>query len=484
MEPSYRQYFDAMPCYVSVQNRDFHVINANARFRSAFGDFQGRYCYQVYKNRPEKCEICPVDRTFRDGRSHHSEEKVRTLDGAEISVIVYTEPIRDEIGEISAVMEVSTDITDVKQLQNQLRESQARYHTLFEEVPCFLSIQDPDLNIIDANRAHRESFGNFLGCKCYKVWKHRGEECYPCIVRETFNDGQVHTSEEVVTSLQGKAMNVLVRTAPIFDASGALRHVMEMSTDISRIRELQSQLASIGLLISSISHGIKGLLNGLNGGVYLVNSGIASDNRARLKQGWEIVQRNVNRIRSMVLDILYYAKDREPDWKLLSSSAAVDDVYDQMSGKARELTIELEKAAEACAGEFEGDERAIRAMLVNLVENSLDACRVDRKKQPHRVALRATGDQEHVQFEIEDNGIGMDQETREKAFSLFFSSKGTEGTGLGLFIANKIATAHGGSIRLESQIDLGTRFLVRIPRQRAPQGAAGRKSSFAAGEPQ
>ena len=72
---------------------------------------------------------------------------------------------------------------------------------------------------------------------------------------------------------------------------------------------------------------------------------------------------------------------------------------------------------------------------------------------------------EQVEFEIADNGIGMDQETREKAFSLFFSSKGTEGTGLGLFIANKIAKAQGGKILLESELDKGTRFIVIIPKR-------------------
>jgi len=72
----------------------------------------------------------------------------------------------------------------------------------------------------------------------------------------------------------------------------------------------------------------------------------------------------------------------------------------------------------------------------------------------------------HVEFEIEDNGIGMDQETREKAFSLFFSSKGVKGTGLGLFISNKIAQAHAGSIHLESVVDRGTRFIVKLPRHR------------------
>ena len=84
-----------------------------------------------------------------------------------------------------------------------------------------------------------------------------------------------------------------------------------MSTDITQIRELQSQLTSIGLLVGSISHGIKGLLTGLDGGIYLVNSGFAKNEPERVNKGWEMVQRNVDRIRSMVMDILYYAKDRE-----------------------------------------------------------------------------------------------------------------------------------------------------------------------------
>ena len=70
-----------------------------------------------------------------------------------------------------------------------------------------------------------------------------------------------------------------------------------------------------------------------------------------------------------------------------------------------------------------------------------------------------------MEFDIADNGIGMDQETAEKAFSLFFSSKGAKGTGLGLFIASKIAEAHGGSIDLQSTLNQGSRFVVKIPRR-------------------
>jgi PAS domain S-box-containing protein len=466
MDLPYRQYFDAMPCYATVQDRDFKVITANRLFREAFGDYRNRYCYQVYKHRAEKCEVCPVDQTFRDGQVHSSEERVRCLDRREVSVIVYTEPILDEQGQITAVMEMSTDITDVKRLQNQLRDSQAHYRTLFEEVPCYISIQDRDLNIVDANRLHRETFGDFLGCKCFQVYRHRSEECLPCPVRETFEDGRLRVHEEVVTSRDGRPIDVLVHTTPIVGATGRIDHVMEMSADITQIRELESQLSSIGLLISSISHGIKGLLNGLNGGTYLVNKGLAAGDQVRVTKGWAIVQRNIERIRSMVLDILYYAKDREPDWKPLSAAAVVQEVAEAMRDKAAELGVTFAEEIQTNAGTFEADEKAIRAMLVNLAENALDACRLDRVKTSPRVVVRASDGGPAVQFEVEDNGIGMEQETREKAFSLFFSSKGSEGTGLGLFVANKIATAHGGTIQIASTVGEGTRFLVSIPRSR------------------
>ncbi len=468
---AYQQYFRGMPCYLTVQNRDLKIIEANDWFRKDFGDFEGRHCYQVYKHRPQRCEMCPVERTFRDGQRHGSEEQVRSIDGRDISVIVYTTPIRDKDGEITAVMEMATDITELKLLQKQLRESQDRYRLIFEEVPCYISIQDQDLNIIEVNRRFKEDFGDLLGCKCYEIYKHRTEECFPCAVQATFKDGQLHQSEEVVTTNKGERVNTLVYTAPVRKVNGEIKSVMEMSTNITQIRQLQSQLASLGLLIGSISHGIKGLLNSLDGGVYLVNSGMKKNDQGRVSQGWEMVQRNIARIRSMVLDILYYAKDREPNWEPVSAVQAIEEVAGIIEPKAREKGIEFRREFDREAGAFEGDAKAIYSLLVNLLENSLDACRVDQEatgeeKEIHYIKAGVKGYPDHVKFEIMDNGIGMERETREKAFSLFFSSKGVEGTGLGLFISNKIALAHGGKIDLESEVHQGTRFVVTIPRKR------------------
>lgn len=464
-EHPYQQYFQVLPCYLTVQDREFRIIDANLRFQNDFGEVAGRYCYQVYKHRSERCEECPVDRTFRDGRRHGSEETVKTLDGREISVIVYTTPVRNREGEITAVMEMSTDITEIKLLQKRLRESQERYQLLFDQVPCYISIQDRELNIIEANRLFKENFGDLLGCKCYEVYKHRTEECSPCAVQDTFDDGEVHHSEEVVTTRDGRQVNTLIYTAPLRDASGRIQSVMEMSTDITRIRELQSQLASLGMLISSVSHGVKGLLNSLDGGVYLVNSGMKKNDQQRISQGWEMVQRNLGKIKSLIFDILYYAKERELEWEPLSAREVAEEVCGFMEDKARQQGVEIKREFDPAAGEFEADAQAIRSLLVNLVENCLDACRVDDRKDSHQVRFACAGDEQSVTFQVADNGLGMDRETRDKAFSLFYSTKGAQGTGLGLFIAKQIVARHGGQIQLESDYGMGTCFTIRLPRK-------------------
>lgn len=464
MDLPYKEMFDGLPCYLTVQDRSLRVLRANALFRKDFGEFEGRHCYQLYKRRTEPCERCPVALTFNDGKSHHSENRVQLLNGKETDILVYTQPVLDESGEIVAVMEMCADVSEMKLLEAQLRESQERYRLLFEEVPCYISIQDADLRLIEANRSFREEFGDYFGSKCYEVYKHRDKPCVPCSVQEAFRDGRIHQREEVVKSRHGSPMNMLVSAAPIRNSNGEIHSVMEMSANITQIRELQSQLASVGLLISTISHGIKGLLTGLDGGVYLVNTGLAKDDRPRVLKGWDMVSRNVEKIKSMVMDMLYYAKDREPRYQTIQALAAARDALALAQPKAGRRGIDLLSDLDESAGSFEVDPEAFRSLLLNLIDNGMDACCSTRRKSGLEVRLGMRGAPDCVEFAIEDNGVGMDQETQDKAFSLFFSTKGAEGTGLGLFIANKIVKSHGGVLELDSELGKGTRIVVRMPR--------------------
>ena len=467
-ESRYHRYWEEMPCYLSVHDRDFRIIDGNRRFREDFAERMGQYCYKVYKGREEICPNCPVEATFADGRNHPSEQLLITREGVEVPVVVHTTAIFDDAGEVVAVMEMHTDIGEVKRLQSELHRSQERLAQLFEEVPCFITVQGPDRVIQNANRKFRETFGDPVGEKCFKMYKHREEQCLVCPMQQTFDTGEIREHEEILFTKTGEKLSGLCTTAPLRNSEGEVEAVIEMCFDITQIRELQSQLASIGLLVGSISHGIKGLLTGLDGGIYMVNTGFAKDKPERVEKGWEMVQRNVERIRSMVLDILYYAKDRELAVEEVDLAALVSEFREGLEKKASDADTTLEIDIAEDTGVFPGDPQAIRAMLLNLLENSLDACRMDKDKDSHTIRLGIRRDPQMMVIEVADNGMGMDQETREKLFSLFFSSKGIKGTGLGLFISNKIVDKHGGSIGVDSEPGRGARFEIRLPLVASP----------------
>lgn len=141
---------------------------------------------------------------------------------------------------------------------------------------------------------------------------------------------------------------------------------------------------NLGMVIGSITHGIKGLLTGLDGGMYMVNSGLQKNHPDRIRQGWKMVERNVARIWTMVLDLLYYAKDREPNWEWTRAEAIAEEVFSLLHNKAAGHGIELVRDVDPTAGAFQADPQFIRSLLVNLAENAIDACRVDKKKTSHR----------------------------------------------------------------------------------------------------
>src|SRR5208337_5491040 len=82
--------FDEVPWYISVQDRDFHVIRANRALIADFGESAGRPCYAIYKGRETPCPECPVVRTFDDGKEHSNEEVMLDRRGVPHHVLVKT----------------------------------------------------------------------------------------------------------------------------------------------------------------------------------------------------------------------------------------------------------------------------------------------------------------------------------------------------------------------------------------------------------
>ena len=215
--------------------------------------------------------------------------------------------------------------------------------------------------------------------------------------------------------------------------------------------------------ISSISHGIKGLLTGIDGSMYLMETGFADAKPERVKAGWQDVKTIVSRIRKLVHNILFFAKERELKRDRVDVLSFLEDVASTVEPKIKADGIEFVRDFDTFPGEIEIDAGVVRLALINILENALDACAEDDAHKHYKIVFSVQGDDKQITFEIKDNGIGMDRETRESLFTLFFSSKRNKGTGLGLFIADKIIDQHGGKIAVESRPGQGSNFKITIP---------------------
>ena len=456
-------YFNEMPCFVAVHNRSLEVVATNQLYKERLGDMVGHHSWEVYLGQALRGFDGPVWKTFETGKGQRSRETLVCRNGNELPVMVHTSPIAATDGKVELVLEMAVDVSEIKRLQEELRVTQQKYMDLFEATPCYLAVRDRDYRVVANNTLFKEDFGEGVGRLCHQIFRHRDEPCPDCPVDATFADGVPHSLEAVVTCLDGRSKNVLTFSAPIRGGDGTIVEVMALSTDITRIRELQDHLTSLGLMLGSISHGVKGMLTALEGGVYRLESGLKRHDQTRIVDAADTIKSLVGRVRNLVLNVLYYAKSRGLAGEPVDLTHLARNVAQVIEPKAAREHIAFAADIPDDLGEAVCDTANLSAALVNILENAIDACLADTAKDAHAITFSVAATDEAVVFDIADNGMGMDQETREKAFTLFFSSKGLKGTGLGLFIAHDVVKKHHGSIELTSEPGMGTRFHIRLP---------------------
>jgi len=457
-----QQAFNELPCFIAVHNRFMEIVAVNELYRERLGNLVGHPSWEPYASAAEG-GFLPVERAIREGRGARSEHVVRGKDGTEIPVLVHTAPILNNDGEVELVLELSVDERESRRLREELRVTRERFRQLFNESPCHIAVISKDYTLLEANKNYRKTFGFGAGKKCHELFAGSSAPCEECPIQTTLTTGQNKKFEKVVLDREGKPINMLVWTAPLLDTSGKPHEVIEMALDITELRQLQDRLVSLGLLMGSTAHGIKGMLTALDGTVYRIGSGIAKGDAARTQDSLKDLRQTVTRLRKLVLDILYFTKERALELSTIDPAELVRSIALTVADKARDADVVLTPRADGNLGKLEADYAILHSAMVNLVENAVDACQADAKPN-HEVRIEVRGEADSLIFCIRDNGIGMSDSVRAKLFTLFFSSKGSGGTGIGLYIARQIITQHGGRIEVESSLGEGSCFTVILPR--------------------
>ncbi len=220
------------------------------------------------------------------------------------------------------------------------------------------------------------------------------------------------------------------------------------------------RMAAVGETVSHLSHHIKNILQALSAGIDMVEAALKTGKLEKARKGWPIVQRNLEKINNLILNMLAFSKDRQPLPESVNLNDVVNDCVELISPYADERGVAVLTDVDQLPP-ISADSSGLQQMLLNLLTNALDA--VEDNTGVITLTGKYEGKSGNVLISVIDNGMGIEPEEMDNIFTPFFSSKGHGGTGLGLAVAQKIAREHDGEIRVDSQPGSGTTFTVELP---------------------
>jgi signal transduction histidine kinase len=245
----------------------------------------------------------------------------------------------------------------------------------------------------------------------------------------------------------------------------AIGHQAALAVEDTRYYSAMVQaerLAAIGQTIATLSHHIKNILQGIRGGSYLIEMGLKDHDDEVVRKGWNIVERNQGRISALVMDMLTFSKEREPELTTADLNETVADVVELMRVRADELHVELVWRPGTLPS-LVFDPEGIHRAVLNVVTNAIDA--VCDRDTPGRVVIATEFlvEERLAKITVSDNGPGIPEGQMEYLFSPFVASKKSRGTGLGLPVSYKILKEHGGRLAVSSDPGHGCRFTFELP---------------------
>lgn len=463
IQREYSVLFENVPAYITIIDRNYKIIRANKKFRDTFGEVIGKHCYEVYKKRKKKCIHCPASRTFKDQSEHYSSEVGITYSGEETQYIVNTTPLSFDEKGVQLIIEIATDITELNDLQNRLRKTYDYYVTLIQNSGIGVIALDEHYNVVIFNPSVRKLF----------KWTSRKKPTYKQLKNilpgEFFSANKEdliisHPIESQITRTDGVKVPVRFSAINMYSKNIYIGKAAFLR-DLSDLKEMEKQmldadrLSTVGQTVAGLAHTIKNLLMGLEGGMYIVDSGLRKGNAGRIMEGWEILQRNFTKTTELVRGFLNFAKGRLPELKKINPNIIVKNIYDLYYNTALNQNVKIISYYDYDGDDIYLDPDGMETCLTNLLSNAIDAATM-REDKNGEVIIKTYQEDDNLIYEVKDNGIGIDSEIIQNIFTTFFTTKGNKGTGLGLLTTNKIVKEHGGKIEVKSDLGVGSTFRI------------------------
>lgn len=233
----------------------------------------------------------------------------------------------------------------------------------------------------------------------------------------------------------------------------------------SKVMETR-QSAAVGEAMIGLSHHIKNILQGIQGGAHIIDSELADKTNTEetdlIKKGWEIVKRNQDKISELVLDMISFGDAQDLDLRRVDLNAVIEKLVRRLRAETEDKAIVFDWTPSPSVEPAIADRKSFTRVIENVVRNAIDAC---RKKGNGNISIRLeqVSTPSEIRVVIQDNGCGIAQKNLPNIFSLFESTKGGRSTGIGLTVAQKLIRELHGEISVVSTEGVGSKFTIALP---------------------
>jgi histidine kinase len=472
----YQNLFERVPCIITVQDRNYKLIRYNKEFYEKFKPKSGDYCYAAYKGRKEKCVVCPVERTFEDGRSHFSEERGFNKDGTLTHWVVQTTPIKNEKGEIVAAMEMNLDVTQTKLLEEELKKSEKKYHAIFDHIPNPVFVLDMEtLEILDCNTSVEVVYGykkdEIIRTSFLRLFRQEDQDHYAKMIKNSSLINQArHFNKE------GGTLFVNIRVSP--SEYPGEKVLLVLTSDITQRLETEQQLiqaskmATLGEMATGVAHELNQPLSVIKTASQFFMKKIRKKEKIEddiLFSMTEEIDAYVDRATKIINHMRQFGRKSAITLEKVQVNTVLKKALEILGQQLKVRGIEVIWDLEDDLPLIMADSDRLEQVFINLLINARDAIDERWQSQPHqkgdkKIRLKTKSGPREIAIEISDTGAGIPDPILERIFEPFFTTKKVgQGTGLGLSISYGIIKDCKGSIQAVARKDGGAGFIIKFP---------------------
>lgn len=461
--------FDAMSDGIFIFDRSGRLKRVNragaAMEASHPRGLLGRRCCDVLRTHAENA-VCVVEKAFEEGRSVTIEV---TPDRLNRPILVSIEPVVDKQGVITAAVCTARDLSELRKVQAVAREHQSLLTNILESARESIYAVDMEGCFKWSNSATLQALGlkrdDLIGRRVADLVFDADQELVSGKLQSALN-GEAQTYEMRYFSADGKLRYARVDNSPIV-VEGRTTGVLGIARDITEQKEERERAAradklrALGQLASGVAHDFNNSLAAILGRAQLLRRQTQDE---ALVRNVEIIQTAAEDAAATVRRIQTFArKSPAKEFELLDVSSLLNDAIEitrtRWQNEARLRGLDYQVVLNAEKGQFTfGSASELREVFVNLIVNAVDAM-----PGGGELTIGCISDGARLRLQFADTGTGMPEDVRQKIFDPFYTTKGAQGTGLGLSVSYSIIERHEGLISVASEIGSGTVFTITLP---------------------